>query len=147
MPMHLWQNFIQCCWREARVMLTRCIRESSKSRYYSPEEQGRACATARRSHGPPPTRMVCMRKPALTVSLYRSTWKCVKWPCVSFLQTLPPSQSPRAMKRPRDDKPYSGARRQQSPRLISSGTEMTPGKTFSSPLPSSPFQVHSIEDP
>lgn len=74
------------------------------------------------------------------ISLFHATWKCVKWPCISFLQTLPPSQSPRAMKQPQDDKPYSGARHQQCPHLILSGTEMIPGETFSWPLPFSPFQ-------
>lgn len=74
------------------------------------------------------------------VSLFPSVWKHDKWPSVSSPQTLPPSQSPRAMKRPRDDKPYSGARHQQCPRLILSGTGMTPGKTVSSPFPFSSFQ-------
>lgn len=81
------------------------------------------------------------------VSLFCSTWKWVDWLCVSFLQTLPPSQSPRAMKQPRDDKPYCGARHQQCPCPISNGTEMILGKGCSLSLPSSLFLVHWTDVP
>lgn len=109
---------------------------------------GAGCAPAYGCYSPPPAPMVCLRKPVheAVLLLFHPSESC-ELPSVSFLQTLPPSQSPRAMRRPRDDKPYSAARHQQCPRLILSGTGMTPGKTISSPFSFLSISVRSAGHP